>query len=101
MGIGINDVAPDEGRIKGRQEPVACGTWCTSNGKITILLMKYQNKNGEIIKISPIHVLSSSKKNYCGIPTQEFECEAEVDGILKRFRLNYDAEREEPWNVIW
>ena len=100
-GIGINDMAPDEGKIKGKQEPVACGTWCTSKGKILVKLMKYKNKNGEIMTISPIHVLSYSKKNYCGIPTQEFECEAVIDGYLKRFRLNYDPERDQPWNVIW
>ena len=82
MGIGINDTAPDEGRIKGKQESVACSVWFTSTGRIMPKLMKYKEKNGEII------------------PAYEFECDALVEKKLKTFRLHYYIERQE-WKVIW
>ena len=33
MGIGINTERPDEGQLRGRQEPVACYVWFTSTGR--------------------------------------------------------------------
>ena len=100
MGIGINDTAPDEGRIKGKQESVACSVWFTSTGRIMPKLMKYKEQNGEIITVYQIHVISARKKNYCGIPAYEFECDALVEKKLKKFRLHYYIERQE-WKVIW
>lgn len=101
MGIGINDAAPDEGILRGEQEPVACSIWFTSTGRIMPKLMKYKEKNGEIITVYPIHVLTSAKKNYCGIPSVEFQCEAIVEENFRKFRLYYYPERQEPWKVVW
>lgn len=100
MGIGINDTAPDEGKIKGKQEPVACSVWFTSKGKIMPKMMKYQESDGEIVTVYRIHVISSSKKNYCGIPTIEFECESTIGRYSTKFHLYYYIERQE-WKVIW
>lgn len=100
MGIGINDAAPDEGIIKGKQEPVACSVWFTSTGRIMPKIMKYQESDGEIVTIYHIHVISSAKKNYCGIPTVEFECESTKGRYLTKFRLYYYIERQE-WTVMW
>ena len=74
MGIGINTERPDEGRIKGFQEPVACYVWFTSTGKVMPKRLKYQRKDGSIGQIDHIHVMTSQHKNYCGIPTIEYEC---------------------------
>lgn len=101
MGIGINDTVADEGVIKGKQEPVACSVWFTATGRMIPKLLKYKKQNGEIVAVCNVHVVTSAKKNYCGIPTMVFECEAVVDGILKKFRLNYNAESDTPWKVVW
>ncbi len=69
MGIGINVHTPDAGKIRGRQEPVACGVWYTSTGTAIPKLIKFQGEDGEIRTLTNLHVLSFEKKNYCGIPT--------------------------------
>ena len=101
MGIGINDAAPDEGVLKGKQEPVACSVWFTATGRMIPKLLKYKEQNGEIITIYNVHVVTSAKKNYCGIPTRDFDCEAVIGGILKKFRLNFNAESDIPWKMVW
>ncbi|HBI73651.1 MAG TPA: hypothetical protein DIW17_16435 [Clostridiales bacterium] len=98
MGIGINDAVPDEGILRRKQEPVACSVWFTSTGRIMPKLMKYRETNGEIVTVYQISVLSSSKKNYCGIPTIEFLCEAIIGSRLQKFRLYYYIERQE-WKM--
>lgn len=100
MGIGINESLPDEGIITGKQEPVACSVWFTSTGRIMPKIMKYKETDGEIVTVYQIHVLSSAKKNYCGIPTIEFQCESTVGRYSTRFRLYYYVEKQE-WKVMW
>ncbi len=100
MGIGINDTVPDDGIIRGRQEPVACSVWFTSTGRIMPKLMKYREDDGKIVTIYQIHVISSQKKNYCGIPTVVFECESSLGVYSVKFRLYYYIEKQE-WKVIW
>ncbi len=100
MGIGINDEKTDEGRLKGRQEPVACSVWFTSTGRLLPKMMKYKEADGEIVVISDIHVESSDRKNYCGIPVLSFECSAAAGNTVVWFRLLYYVERQR-WCVIW
>ncbi|WP_099467812.1 hypothetical protein [Konateibacter massiliensis] len=99
MGIGINDTITDEGVIKGHQEEVACDAWFTASGRIIIRLIKQKKKDESIVEIDNIRVLSSSKKNFCGIQTIEFICEAVVEGFMKRFKLFFYTE-EQIWRMI-
>lgn len=100
MGIGINESLPDEGVITGKQESVACSVWFTSTGRIMPKIMKYKETDGEIVTVNQIHVISSAKKNYCGIPTIEFQCESTIGRYSTRFRLYYYVEKQE-WKVMW
>ena len=99
-GIGINVHTPDAGKIRGRQEPVACGVWYTSTGTAIPKLIKFQGEDGEIRTLTNLHVLSFEKKNYCGIPTVEYECDAVVDARRYLFHLLYYVEHQK-WTVLW
>lgn len=100
LGIGINAQQPDAGKLKGRQEAIACGVWFTSTGQAMPKMLKFQRDDGEIRTISPIHTLSCEKKNYCGIPTLEYRCCADFEGCRYSFYLLYYIERQE-WKVLW
>lgn len=100
MGIGINAEEPDAGAIRGHQEPVACGVWYTSTGTAIPKLLKFQDDNGEIHTLTNLHVLSCEKKNYCGIPTLEYECDVMLRSRRYRFHLLFYIERQE-WKVLW
>lgn len=100
MGIGTNSEQPDAGELKGRQEPVACGVWFTSEGVAMPKMLKFQDEEGMIHTISHIHVISSEKKHYCGIPLMEYQCNAEISGVCYPFCLIYYMERQE-WKLLW
>lgn len=100
MGIGINTQPPDAGNIKGCQKPIACGVWFTSTGTVMPKFFKFCGEDGEVRTLSGIHILCSEKKNYCGIPTLEYECSAEFEGCRYHFHLVYYIERQE-WKILW
>lgn len=100
MGIGINAQKPDAGRIKGRQEPVACGVWFTSTGRAIPKIIKMQNGQDGYKILDTVRVISCADKYYCGIPTVEYECETENEGVSRRFSLLYYPEKRE-WKLLW
>lgn len=100
MGIGINTQKPDEGKLKGELEAVACGVWFTSKGRILPKLVKYQDKEGCLHTISQIRVITTEKKYYCGIPLQEYRCSTILNGREYYFRLYYYPE-ENCWKICW
>lgn len=100
MGIGINTQETDHGDIKGYQEAVACGVWFTSSGTVMPKLLKYQDPDGTIHTLTNIHVRSHARKNYCGIPTLEYECDTTIGTCCYHFFLLYYMERQE-WKVLW
>lgn len=100
MGIGINAGLPDAGEIKGFQEPIACGAWFTSTGRILPKTIKFQDEEGVLHTLSDIHVIHSEEKFYCGIPTMEFECDIMLHEIRYLFRLLFYVERME-WKILW
>lgn len=66
---------PDAGVVRGRPLPVACECWFTSSGKVMPIMLKVQNEeDGEIITIRNIRVNYYERKNYAGVPTDEFDC---------------------------
>ena len=74
FGIGINTQKADAGAVKGTQREIACDCWFTTTGKIIPRMLKIQDEDGEIRVIRQIVVHSQEPKNYCGIPSIEFDC---------------------------
>ena len=74
FGIGTNTGNPDSGVVKGIQKEIACQCWFTKSGKITPLMIKVQDEDGEIRVIRQIEVHSRESKRYAGIPSIEFDC---------------------------
>lgn len=100
MGIGTNDTRPDEGRLRGKQESVACFVWFTSEGNVMPKMLKTRLADGTIVQISHIRVIGHRQRNYCGIPTLEYDCETEIEERISPFRLLYYPERQK-WKLIW
>ncbi len=103
MGIGINAQSPDEGRLKGKQAPAACGVWFTSSGRILPKMLKFQETDGQIVTLTHIRVLTEEEKHYCGIPTLRYKCTGETStedtGKILEFTLLYYIERQE-WKLL-
>ena len=62
FGIGTNTQKADAGAVKGTQR------------EIIRRMLKIQDEDGEIRVIRQIVVHSQEPKNYCGIPSIEFDC---------------------------
>ena len=76
-----NTEEPDAGAIHGGQLPIACECWFTSSGKIMPIMLKVQNEeDGVIITIRNIQVNYYERKNYAGVPTDEFDCRISLLG---------------------
>ena len=85
-------VEAEEGERKGRPYPVACKTWFTSAGEILPLSFKFQDDSGELQTVANVRVRSSEQKNYSGIPSREFSCQAVIGGLLREFYLIFYQE---------
>lgn len=93
FGIGTYSGAEDAGWIHGSQKEIACECWCTSKGKITPLMIKLKDEDGEIQVIRDITVHAQEKKRYAGIPFTEYDCTLINRGRSIRARLIfYQAE---------
>ena len=64
----------ENGLLRGTQREVACECWCTSTGKITPLMIKLKDEEGQIQTIRDITVHTQEKKRYAGIPSIEYDC---------------------------
>lgn len=99
MGIGINAGVPDAGRQNGRLRPAACGVWFTSTGTVMPKVLKFEDEEGMIRMMEHVHVSTSEKKYYCGIPVMEYQCSAQYSGMVCQFKLFYYMERNE-WKIL-
>lgn len=66
IGTGANPGDIPAGIVKGKQIRVACECWCTSTGKITPLMLKVQDEDGEIRAIREDHGPFPGKETVCG-----------------------------------
>ena len=72
---------------------MACECWCTSTGKITPLMLKVQDEDGEIRAIREITVHSQEKKRYAGIPSIEYDCTLVVgEQSIRAWLIYYQME---------
>lgn len=74
FGIGTNAQTADAGFIKGKQREIACQCWFTSKGKVTPLMLKIEDEDGEIRTVRQIQVVSQEEKKYAGVRSLEFDC---------------------------
>lgn len=74
FGIGTNSRMVGDGEVRGEQKEIACDCWFTSSGKMIPHMIKVQDDDGVVHKITRIQVCSQEKKNYAGIPSVEFDC---------------------------
>lgn len=74
FGIGTNSLPADIGIVSGKQKEVACECWFTSTGKITPLMLKVEDEDGEIRVVKEITVHSQEMKRYAGNASIEFDC---------------------------
>lgn len=100
MGIGINAQNPDEGQLKRKLEEIACGVWFTSKGAVMPKLIKYQDQEGVIHRISRIRVMTQEEKYYCGIPILEYRCSTILENQEYLFRLYYYP-KTSCWKISW
>ncbi len=100
MEMNSNSDVPDEVTIKRTQEPVACGVWFTSSGKMMPLSLKFKDSEGNMLIINNIRVIKKEKKRFCGIPTMEFWCSTLMHGREYQFRL-YHYPEDGCWKIAW
>lgn len=99
FGIGINNNAPDEGRIKGTSIEIACACWYTSKGVATPFMIKYIDDNGEVQSIKDIKVNYMENKNYSGIPSLEYDCRLVCQSTFINAKLLF-LKNENIWKLI-
>ncbi len=87
FGIGVNANDIDSGNLYGEVYEIACNAWFTASGKPIPLAFKFKGEDEIIYKVSNLTIQSSDEKNYSGLPSKEFKCEAVFGGLLKEFKL--------------
>ena len=100
FGIGTNTQKADAGFIKGKQREIACQCWFTSKGKVTPLMLKIEDEDGEIRTVRQIQVLTQEEKRYAGVRSLEFDC---IITILEQkidVQLIYYKE-ENRWTLVY
>lgn len=99
FGIGTNTKAYKGDEVKGRIYNIACKTWFTSTGSLRPLSLKFEGDDGVIQTVPDITIKCSEDKNYSGIPSKEYTCEAIIGGIKQSFKLVFYIE-ECKWVMI-
>ena len=98
FGIGTNTFGADAGSVRGTQKEIACECWFTSTGKVTLLMLKIQDENGEIQTVREITVHPQGKKRYAGVPSIEYDYTLVLNGQNVRVRLIY-YQSESRWVI--
>lgn len=89
FGIGVNEKEIDSGEIKGQAYHIACNAWFTANGSPRPLSFKFKGDDEEIQQVKDIVIKYTEDKNYSGIPSKEYGCEAIIGGLRHTFKLIY------------
>ena len=93
MAVGFSEASkvpedPDSGMLpRGKMYHIACKSWSTSEGKVLPLSFKFEGDDGSIILVSNIQTHYCEDKNFSGIPSKEFGCEAIIAGLIRNFKL--------------
>lgn len=100
FGIGTNTQKADSGAVRGKQREIACQCWFTSKGRITPLMLKIQDEDGEIRTVKQIQVHSQEEKMYAGVASVEFDCTITILEQQIGVRLIYYKE-ENRWVLVY
>lgn len=100
FGIGTNTQKADSGPVRGKQREIACQCWFTSKGKITPLMLKIQDEDGEIRTVKQIQIHSQEEKMYAGVASVEFDCTITILEQQIGVRLIYYKE-ENRWVLVY
>lgn len=92
LGIDTNAENIDSGEIKGRMYHIACKTWFTATQSVRPLSFKFQGDDETIQTVCDLTVKYSEDKNFGGIPSKEYGCEAVIGGIRQSFKLIFYLE---------
>lgn len=82
----------DSGLPKGKMYHIACKTWFTANGSPRPLSFKFEGDDGLLQTVREVTVKYSEDKNYSGIPSKEYGCEAVIGGFVREFKLIFYCE---------
>lgn len=75
---------------KGKRIRIACDCWFTSDGKMTPLMIKLKDENGEIQTIRNLIVISQETLFPSCSPTTEFLCQLTMFGQKKEVVLSFN-----------
>ncbi len=93
MAIGFTEASkvpeePDSGLLpQGKMYHIAVNSWSTSSGNVIPLWFKFEGEDGVMQKVEHIQINYSEDKNYSGIPSKEFDCQAVFGGLIRHFKL--------------
>lgn len=76
----------------GKMYHIACKIWFTSTGSLRPLSFKFEGDDGELQYVSDMKIIYSEDKNYSGIASKEYGCEAIIGGFLREFKLIFYCE---------
>ncbi len=82
---GLSEI--DSGLPRGKRYQIACKTWFTATGSPRPLSFKFEGDDGTLQTVNNLTVKYSEDKNYSGIPSKEYGCEAVIGGLKREFRL--------------
>jgi hypothetical protein len=82
----------DSGLPRGTMYHIAVMAWFRAGGEPLPMSFKFEDDNGMVQTVRDITLLSVEDKNYSGIPSKEFNCEAVVGGLIRQFQLIFYLE---------
>lgn len=85
--------------VKGKRIKVACERWFTSEGKMTPIMVKVKNEDGEIRTFRSLVVLAQEKLFGGCSPSMEFLCRITVHGQEREAVLRY-KHGNRTWEMI-
>jgi hypothetical protein len=62
--------------------------WFSKDGIIP-LRFKYENDSGENVIVKVDKIISKTKERLCGNEAWLFDCQSEIDGVIKLFQLKF------------
>lgn len=92
FGVGMKREQPEQRELPTNYKEVAVKCWFTASGKSIPLMMKLQREDGEIVKVEGIHVITTERQYFAGIPNWKYRCETCIYGQMWEFTLLYGPE---------
>jgi len=92
FGIGTNAKDINSKEPQGKMYHVACKVWFTASCSPRPLSLKFEGDDGIIQTVSEIIIKCSEDKNYNGIASKEFQCDAIIGGLKREFKLIFYME---------